>query len=149
MSENSSKMASKKPILAKNKEAEMSELKKNAQLVNDWYQSYYLWNSTVMATSILNSNLINHGSRVLNMPLNNNTPFTPNPLFSPSNVQNEVPNLLANINQPVQQIPAPIVTTFKIPSLIRRLIAELFDAFYIQFVKILFALILLNYTELM
>ena len=34
-----------------------SESKKNAELIEAWYQSYYLWNSAYMTNFVLNSHL--------------------------------------------------------------------------------------------
>jgi hypothetical protein len=50
-----------------------------------------------------------------------------------------------NINN---QINAHLVV-YKIPTLFTRLMAEIFDAFYIQLIKIFIAIALVNYTDLL
>ena len=128
---------------------QMYESRKNAQLVHDWYQSYYLWTSTMMASSILNSNLINHGTRVLNLPVN--SAFNNSTNLGP-NSRTQTQTYTSRTSPPVVSNPEPtrpVIPIFKIPSLLRRLAAEFIDAIYIQFVKVMFALILLNYTDLM
>jgi hypothetical protein len=40
-------------------------------------------------------------------------------------------------------------TAYKIPTLTRRFLAEVFDCIYIQFFKIILVILLLNYTDLM
>ena len=111
---------------------QMSESKRNAELISNWYQSYYLWNSAVLANSVLNSNLATHSARVLNLPIIH---------------INAVSNTASNRVAPTvvtRQVPI-----FKVPSLTRRFMAECLDALYIQCFKILIALFFINYTNLM
>lgn len=55
MSNEEDKSANKADDLASPKLS--SETKKNAELIEAWYQSYYLWNSAYMANFVLNSHL--------------------------------------------------------------------------------------------
>lgn len=129
-----------------------TEIQRNAELVANWYQSYYLWSSTVMASSVMNARVTNHGARVLNMPLNNT-----NATLNESNNLNENSNnnnnnhrrrLGRNNNQNQSQILQPAAIIYKVPSLSKRFAAECFDAIYIQCLKVSLALFFINYTDL-
>ena len=61
------------------------------------------------------------------------------------NPQNVNPNLNNNNNN---QINAHLII-YKIPTLFTRLMAEIFDALYIQLIKIFIAIALVNYTDLL
>lgn len=110
-----------------------SDFKKTADLVNNWYQSYYLWNQTVMANSVMNSRLVNNQPRALGVTY---TFHTRHPQQQPQQTQPVV-------NGQQQG------SVYKVPSLARRFAAECFDAFYIQCFKIVLALLVINYTDLM
>ena len=113
-----------------------SDFKKTADLVQAWYQSYYIWNQTVMANCAMNSQLNTHQTRVVNIPLSSSVTYT----FQTRPQQQQQPTL-ANAQQQV--------SVYKVPSLARRFAAECFDAFYIQVIKIVMALLVVNYTDLM
>jgi len=42
-----------------------SERKKNMQLIENWYQSYYLWNTTYVANFLINSSIVSYAPRTL------------------------------------------------------------------------------------
>lgn len=65
--------------------------------------------------------------------------------INPQNVNQNVNN---NNNNNSTQINAHLVI-YKIPTLFTRLMAEIFDALYIQLVKIFIAIALVNYTDLL
>ena len=111
---------------------QMSESKRTAELMSNWYQSYYLWNSAVLANSVLNSNLATHSARVFNLPI-----VHINTVISNSS------------NPPAPTVLTRQVTIYKVPTLTRRFMAECLDALYIQCFKILIALFFINYTNLM
>ena len=133
-----------------------TELQRNAELVSNWYQSYYLWTSTaIMAGSVMNAPLTNHSARVLNMPLNNNSANTTSMNEGSMSRDNDINrrrlgrnNDNNNRDQPPRVL-LPTEINYKVPSLSRRFAAECFDAVYIQCLKISLALFFINYTDIM
>ncbi len=112
-----------------------SESQRHADLVSNWYQSYYLWTTAVMTNHVANSRMTNHAARVMNIPLGT----------SPSSSQPQVLRRSATFITPSP----PALSIYKVPSLGRRFAAECLDAFYIQCVKIALVLFFINYTDLM
>lgn len=119
-----------------------SELQRNARLISNWYQSYYMWSSTVMASS-LNSRISNHSSQISNIPFCNNAEHSSSHVNNSQSILNH--NNQAQTQSPENRQNAPV---YKIPSLSRRFAAECFDAVYIQCLKVTLALIFINYTDL-
>lgn len=113
----------------------VSDFKKTADLVNNWYQSYYLWNQTVMANSVMNSRLVNNQPRALGVTYTFHS--------RPTHQQQQH-------RQHSQQVPngQQQGSVYKVPSLARRFAAECIDSFYIQCFKIVLALLVINYTDL-
>jgi hypothetical protein len=115
-----------------------TESQRNADLVSNWYQSYYLWSTAVMTNHIVNSRVTNHAARVMNIPLtSSNSPQPPQGL----------PRSATFTYTAIPRIPA--FSIYKVPSLGRRFAAECLDAFYIQCLKIGLVLFFINYTDLM
>lgn len=114
-----------------------SEYKQNMDLISNWYQSYYLWNSAYMANAMISSDLVTNRLKALN-PSQNTT--------NQSRV--ETPIISTNARTPPTRDQTP-PRSYKVPSLAKRFMAEFFDAVYIQCCKIVLAIILLNYTDLM
>ena len=92
----------------------MSELKRNSELVSKWYESYYIWNSAVLHTS-----MANHDAHVLK-----------NPAASSSNTTT------TRSNSRVSNIP-----NYKLPPLHKRILAEVFDWFIFLFLRIFYNII--------
>jgi len=53
----------KSELKAEESETLFSERKKNMELIQNWYQSYYLWNTTYMANFFMHSSIVNYGPR--------------------------------------------------------------------------------------
>ena len=111
----------------------MNNLKKTSEIVDNWYQSYYFWQNALNANSILNSNLSHHQSHDQRL------------LHNHSNQQtaNNVP--VVGLQRIILRTELPV---YKVPSMWKRFLAELIDAFYIQLVKLIIVLVLINYTSL-
>lgn len=105
----------------------------NAELISQWYQNYYLWTSTYMLNSLLNQQ-----NKAISVQ------------------QNRIPTLQNNTPQPrinfnfriVPERPNHLIA-YKIPTLMRRFIAEIIDVLYIQISKIVLAILIIKYTNLM
>ena len=114
----------------------MNNLKKTSEIVDNWYQSYYFWQNALNANSILNSNLShhhqNHDQRLLHNHSNQQT-------------TNNVPPQVVGLQRIILRTELPV---YKVPSMWKRFLAELIDAFYIQLVKLIIVLVLINYTSL-
>jgi hypothetical protein len=135
----------------KNK-TETFDNKKAYELVSQWYQAYYLWTTTVMSSALLNPSLLAQGVRVITPAssqmndsgttqlLENSQSASPNIPFVQSSQQQQ---------QRVQQQQINPIVFYKVPTLFKRMAAELFDAFCIQLLKIGIALLIINYTEIM
>lgn len=118
----------------------MNESKKNAEILANWYQSYYFWNSATYANSFLNTNNFNYqneSSKFINIQKINRRqePFIPQP----------VSRVVPQLQRVIIRTEVPI---YRVPTLLRRFLAEIIDAFYIQVLKIIIALVLINYTNL-
>jgi hypothetical protein len=109
----------------------MNNLKKTSEIVDNWYQSYYFWQNALNANSILNSNLSHHQSHDQRLLHNHSNQQTANnvPVVGLQRIRTELP-------------------VYKVPSMWKRFLAELIDAFYIQLVKLIIVLVLINYTSL-
>lgn len=46
--------------------------KKNAEIIANWYQSYYLWNIAFMESAMLSTNLALQHSKLMSIPYANN-----------------------------------------------------------------------------
>lgn len=42
-----------------------SERKKRMEIIENWYQSYYLWNTAYMANFLMNSSIVSYGPTTL------------------------------------------------------------------------------------
>ena len=134
-----------------------SELKRNAKLLESWYQNYYLWNSTFMLNYMMSKQ---ESMSALNQPVVNPslTRSSTQTLFFPTTEaflnhlnQNRFPGgdqRVVNVRERGDQVNAHL-RFYKIPSLYRRFFAELVDAFYIQILKIIIAIALFNYTDML
>ena len=129
------------PIIGQNESKldPKSENKRNIELISQWYQSYYLWTSAYMLNSLMNNQSYK--------PI----PNYPNQVLSPQrNVPNipTIPQTRVNINVRIQTqtVQTP---NYKIPTLVRRFTAECIDALYIQVCKLILAIAIVNYTNLM
>ncbi|RNA00099.1 hypothetical protein BpHYR1_012345 [Brachionus plicatilis] len=106
--------------------------KLDAELISQWYQSYYLWTSTYMLNSLLNQ-------QNKFVPIQQNqTPLTQNAASQPR----------ININVRIVSERPNHLIPYKIPTLTKRFIAEVIDVLYIQISKIVLAILILNYTNL-
>lgn len=119
-----------------------SDYKKNLELISNWYQSYYLWNNAFMVNAILSSGLALNGNKVACWTQPSITPSNPEPNFQAQ--RNQTSQRVTSVQQ-VQ----PQLRQYKIPSLFKRFWAEFFDAIYIQCCKIIMAILLITYTDLM
>ena len=92
----------------------MSESKRNAELVSKWYQSYYLWNSAVFHT-----NMVNQDAHALEKP----AASSPDTTTSSAN--------------------STTIPHYKVPSLYKRFLAEVVDLFSLFVLRVL-AIIIAN-----
>ena len=131
-----------------------SEFKRNAKLLESWYQNYYLWNSTFMLNYMMSKQEL--ASPVSQQAVNASlTRASTQTLFFPTTEaflnhlnQNRFPNDQRGLPNQRHQVDAHL-RFYKIPTLYRRFFAELVDAFYIQIFKIIIAIALFNYTDLL
>ncbi len=131
----------------------MNENKNNLNLITQWYESYYYWNSALNINNALGLNALNcaqNSSRLFSTTrIHNDYRSAGNSASLGTNHHHH-----HNQNQPQQPQPQRIIIRtelpiYKVPSLFRRFLAELFDAVYVQIIKVIIALLLLNYTNLM
>lgn len=116
-----------------------SESQRNAELIDNWYQSYYLWTKTIMTSQVMAQSFAT-----------NSEPRT----LTHSSLNNSAPSVHLNTNrsEPSQSaagILHQVVPIYKVPSLTRRLVAECLDMFYIQCLKVTFVLFFIYYTDIM
>lgn len=114
-------------------QAHEAKTKVNAELISQWYQSYYLWTSTYMLNSLLNQQ-------------KKTAPFHHSPAQF---TQNNGSQPRININFRILNDRPDHLILYKIPTLTKRLIAEIIDVLYIQISKIILAVLIVNYTNLM
>jgi hypothetical protein len=127
--------------------------KKAYELIAQWYQAYYLWTTAAMSSALINSSMLAHGARVMaptSSQMNNSTAtqVLDNSQNSSSNIPFVQHTQQQQQQQRVQQHINPIVF-YRVPTLFKRMVAEIFDAFCIQIIKIGIALLIINYTDLM
>jgi hypothetical protein len=111
-------------------ETNVNKNENSIQLMDTWYQSYYLWTKLVLA----NQQQQHQQQQLTTTTTTAGTNSQPN---QNNNSQNQQP-----INQTV-------TVYYKVPSLMRRFVAELCDAFYVQCLKIVISLLIFNYTSIM
>lgn len=105
----------------------------NAELISQWYQNYYLWTSTYLLNSLLNQQ-----NKITSVQQSRIPVFQNNPSQSRININFRI----------VSERPNHLIT-YKIPTLMRRFIAEIIDVLYIQISKIVLAILIIKYTNLM
>jgi len=120
-----------------------SEYLKQVELLSNWYQANYLWTINYLnSSSYLNA---------INSPLmivNNHSFLQPcehinvNPLPTQRTVNQSIRQ-----QQPTRQPPNMLL--YKVPTLYKRFLAEIIDAFIIQTFKIIIAVLLINFTDIM
>lgn len=129
----------------KQEESSKQLLQRNVKLIENWYQSYYMWNMSYLSCMQSRPPPIYHSA-------------SPHLVFRSSTyVLNSNNN--SNIRQSSSaarpqrargdESRAAHMRVYKVPSLGRRFCAELLDAFYIQIIKIIIAIALLNYTDIL
>ena len=140
------------------KQKPLTDLQRNVKLIESWYQSYYLWNTSYFYSSCLQHRPVAPLStyHIVHSPsASPHFVFRSTYVLNNNNINN---NLLADARQQQQQRSAarrgrgdeePHLQVYKVPSLGRRFCAELLDAFYIQIIKIIIAIALLNYTDIL
>lgn len=133
----------------KSNKKEESKLQRNVKLVENWYQSYYMWNTCYFYSSCMQSrppicqspHLVFRSTYILN---NNNGNSNANNARHRSSARQQNAR-----DERTAAAAAAHLRVYKVPSLGRRFCAELLDAFYIQIIKIIIAIALLNYTDIL
>lgn len=135
----------------------MNENKNNLNLITQWYESYYFWNSALNINNALGVNALiyaQNSSRLFS-PTRSNNEYRPVGESASLGANQHHYHHHHHHHNPQQppQIQRIIIRTelpiYKVPTLYRRFLAELFDAVYVQIIKVIIALLLLNYTNLM
>jgi hypothetical protein len=112
-----------------------SEYLKQVELLSNWYQANYLWTINYLNSSSYLS--------AINSPLMtvNNQSFV-----QPCEHTHHIREQSTRQQQPRQ---TPNILSYKVPTLYKRFLAEIVDAIIIQLFKVLLAVLLINFTDIM